>query len=97
MRKSILAIALLCGMGANVIHVGHVGLASADDDKNQREIVGQLISIDNNVYLIKDSKGTEQRFKLAADAQVSKAAVPGKQVEVYLSQADEITAVKIKE
>lgn len=95
MRKSILAIALLCSVGVNV---GHVGLASADDDdKNQREIVGQLISIDNNVYLIKDSKGTEYRFKLAAGAQVSQAAMPGKQIEVYVSKADEITAVKIKE
>lgn len=91
MKKSIFAMILLCSVGANV------AVVNADDAKNQREITGQLISIDNNVYLIKDSKGTEHRYKLAADVKVSEAAVPGKKVEIYLSNADEITAVKVKE
>ena len=93
MKKTLIAFALVCSAGAPF------GISIADDvdDPSQREIVGQLVSIQDNVYLIKDSKGTEYRFKLAADARVNKEAAPGKKVEVYVSNNDEITKLKLRE
>lgn len=93
MKKTLIAFAFFCSASVPFA----VTIADDVDDPSQREIVGQLVSIEDNVYLIKDSKGTEHRFKLASDARVNKEAAPGKKVEVYVSNNDEITKVKIRE
>ena len=95
MSKMIVGLAFLVNLGMSA------GAAAADSDgahgsSDQREIVGQLISIDSqNVYLIKDGKGTEYRLKLAANAHVSKEAVPGKKVEVHVTKDDQITDLEL--
>lgn len=87
MKRSILALALGVAMSS----------AMADKAADEKEIIGELVSINGATYLIKDMTGTEHALHVDDTTKKEGSIAIGAKVEAYVTPENHVTKLTLDE